>query len=106
MEYRLIEELRINLNSEIHVKLTDLGKEIYYHRYDDLNERAGREVIRPSFPKVDADGNTRFLLWDFINLYGDYICMGAPNVIDPLEIVCKEEQKYGIQDPKNAAGCN
>ena len=89
------EEFRINLNSEIRVKLTDLGKAIYYHRYDDLNEIAEREVIRPSFPKVDADGYTKFLLWDFINLYGDYICMGCPNVIDPLEIVCKEEQKNG-----------
>lgn len=83
-------ELRINLNEEVKVKLTDLGKEIYYHRYDDLNERAGREVIRPSFPKVDADGYTRFLLWDFINLYGNHIGMGFPNVIRPLEIVCEE----------------
>lgn len=83
-------ELRINLNEEVKVKLTDLGKEIYYHRYDDLNERAGREVIRPSFPKVDADGYTRFQLWDFINLYVNHIWMGFPNVIQPLEIVCEE----------------
>ena len=83
-------ELRINLNEEVKVKLTDLGKEIYYHRYDDLNEMAGREVIRPSFPKVDADGYTIFQLWDFINLYGNHIGMGFQNVIRPLEIVCEE----------------
>ncbi len=81
------EPLSINLNEWIKVKLTDLGKEIYYHRYDKLNKTYGREVLKPSLPSEDEDGYTRFQLWKFIQLYGAHIGMGAPNVIDPLEIV-------------------
>ena len=77
----------INLNEVVKVKLTDYGREIYYHRFDKVNELARREVCKPSFPKVDADGYSRFQLWDFIHLYGNYIRMAAKNVIEPLEIV-------------------
>lgn len=81
------EPLHINLNEWIRVKLTDLGKEIYYHRCDELNKAYGIEIVRPSFPSEDKDGYTRFQLWEFIQLYGPHIGMGAPNVTDPLEIV-------------------
>ena len=77
----------INLNEVVKVKLTAYGKEIYYHRFDKVNEAVGREVCKPSFPKVDAEGYSRFQLWDFIHLYGNYIRMAAKNVIEPLEIV-------------------
>ena len=80
-------EVRINLNERVRVKLTDYGKEIYYHRVDDVNRRYGREVCKPSFPKVDKDGYSSFVLWDFMNLYGEHMTMGSQNVIKPLEIV-------------------
>ena len=34
------ESIRINLNEPIKVKLTDLGKKIYYHQYDEINQIA------------------------------------------------------------------
>lgn len=89
-------EVRINLNEVIKVKLTDLGKDIYYHQYDELNRRRGRIVCEPSFPKEDAEGYTKFQLWNFMELYGEHIGMAKPNVIEPLEIVYelpKEEKK-------------
>lgn len=79
--------LRINLNEPIKVKLTDWGKEIYYHQYDRTNQIAGREICKPSFPKEDENGYTEFQLWCFIKLYGMHIGMLLPNVIEPLEIV-------------------
>ena len=82
----------INLNEVVKVKLTDYGKEIYFHRFDKVNKLAGREVCKPSFPKVDADGYSRFQLWDFIHLYGSYIGMAQKNAIEPLEIVYEGEQ--------------
>ena len=82
-----IEPIRINLNEPIKVKLTDWGKEIYYHQYDRINQIAGREVCKPSFPKEDENGYTEFQLWCFMELYGEYIGMALPNVIEPLEIV-------------------
>ena len=84
--------MRINLNESIKVRLTDYGKDIYYHQFDKLNERLNKEVCKPSFPKVDEDGYTRFQLWCFIELYGNYIGMCKKNVIQPLEIVYEGEE--------------
>ena len=79
--------IRINLNEPIKVKLTDWGKEIYYHQYDRTNQIAGKEICKPSFPREDENGYTEFQLWCFIELYGMYMGMTLPNVIEPLEIV-------------------
>lgn len=81
------EPIRINLNEPIKVKLTDWGKEIYYHQYDRTNQIAGREICKPKFPKEDENGYTEFQLWCFIELYGEHMGMTMPNVIKPLEIV-------------------
>ena len=80
-------QAKINLNDSVKVKLTDLGKDIYYHRYDELNRRCGRIINQPMFPEEDAEGYAEFQLWDFIQLYGGYIGMARPNVIEPLNIV-------------------
>lgn len=84
---------KININEYVKVKLTDYGKEIFYHQYDDLNKFYGKEIIKPSYPTVDSDGYTSFQLWCFINLYGRYIDMGVQNVIEPLEIVFESAEK-------------
>lgn len=81
------EPVCINLNEPIKVKLTDWGKEIYYHQYDKTNKIVGREVCKPKFPKEDENGYTEFQLWCFIELYGMHMGMTMPNVIEPLEIV-------------------
>lgn len=81
------EPIRINLNEPIKVKLTDWGKEIYYHKYDRTNQIAGREICKPRFPREDENGYTEFQLWCFIELYGMHMGMTLPNVIEPLEIV-------------------
>lgn len=79
--------VKINLNEYVKVHLTDLGKEIYYHQVDTINDAYGKIVIEPKFPTEDSDGYTEFQLWDFIRLYGPHIGMCKPNVISPLEIV-------------------
>lgn len=81
------EPIRINLNEPIKVKLTDWGKEIYYHQYDRTNHIAGRKICEPKFPKEDENGYTEFQLWCFMELYGEHMGMTLPNVIKPLEIV-------------------
>lgn len=84
---------KININENVKVKLTDYGKNIFYHQYDELNKTYGKEIIKPRYPKVDSDGYTSFQLWCFMNLYGSYIYMGAQNVIEPLEIVFEGAEK-------------
>ena len=83
------EPVRINLNELIKVKLTDWGKEIYYHQYDRTNQIVGRKVCKPMFPKEDENGYTEFQLWYFIELYGEHMGITLPNVIEPLEIIYK-----------------
>ena len=79
--------MHLNLNDEIRVKLTERGKDIYYHQYDWFNTAFEIEVCKPSYPKVDEAGYTTFQLWRFMQLYGVHIGMGLPNVIEPLDIV-------------------
>ena len=85
---------KINLNDTIKVKLTDYGKEIYYHQFDELNncfKRKGCKLIEPKMPEVDKEGKTRFQLWSFMEMYGNYIGLTKPNFIDPIEIEIGEE---------------
>lgn len=84
---------KININEYVKVKLTDYGKEIFYHQYDNINKTYGKEIIKPSYPTVDSDGYTSFQLWYFMNLYGRHIDMGVQNVIEPLEIVFESADK-------------
>jgi hypothetical protein len=48
-------------------------------------------IIHASTPEVDENGYTRMQLWSFMELYGPYISMTQPNVIDPIEIIIEEE---------------
>ena len=86
---------RLNLNSIIKVKLTDRGKDVFYHQYDLLNVRIvanGGKIIPPRYPDVDDEGYSKFQLWDFMHIYGHTFILGNINeVIKPLDIFIEEE---------------
>ncbi len=87
-------EVRINLNEVVKFKLTDHGKEIFFHQYDEINKfiiEHGGKPIEPEMPKVDEDGYTRMQLWHFMELYGPFTHMAAQNCICPLEIIYTPE---------------
>lgn len=80
---------QLNLNSIIKVKLTDYGKDKFYHQYDALNtyiSSVGGKIIEPRYPDVDENGYSKFQLWDFMHVYGEHMRLGAPEVIQPLNI--------------------
>jgi hypothetical protein len=80
----------VNLNQTIKVKLNDLGKEIYYHRFDEVNEQIkshGGKPITPTMPKVDAEGYTQFQMWQFMNMYGKYMEMCGEPVLETLDVI-------------------
>ena len=84
----------LNLNSIIKVKLTDRGKDIYYHQFDDLNKLYsdhGIRPIEPRMPEVDSEGYTKFQLWHFMNVFGEYMTLGLPEVIKPLNIYIQDD---------------
>lgn len=88
-------ETHINLNEYVKFKLTDYGKDIFYHQYDEINEhikrRGGVPLIKQTMPKVDEDGYTKMQLWAFMQLYGPHTGMAMENYIKPLEIVYVED---------------
>ena len=81
----------ISLHDKVKVKLTDHGKEIYYHQYDELNDSFGRIVHEPSFPNVDDEGKSTFELWEFMYIYGEHLNATfseiiQKKIIEPFEI--------------------
>lgn len=91
-------EIKINLNEKVKFKLTPLGADIYYHRFDEVNKNIienGGQPIPPSLPMVDGLGYTSMQLWNFIELYGEHMGMTKPNVIDPIEIIYETTEKGG-----------
>ena len=65
----------ITLNSFIKVKLTNLGRDIYYHKDDEFIEYAEEMEmpgIQREYPKVGLDGYTKFTLKAFMSIFGKY----------------------------------
>lgn len=83
---------KINLNDIIKVKLTDAGKDVYYHQYDELNKHYGGEFVKPRFPDVDEGGFTELQLWDFMQVYGPHISIVSKPFIENNNIyICEED---------------
>lgn len=80
-------EIKLNLNEVVKVRLTDLGRDIFYHQYDKINQRYGKIICSPILPEEDEAGYVKFQLWHFMSIYGDYMGMAKPNVIEPIEII-------------------
>ena len=96
---------KLNINNHIKVKLTDHGKDVYYHQFDEVNKairsRGGRPIA-PSYPRVDINGYTEFQLWCFIELYGPHIGIGKENVIDDLSIYIGDSVLDYVETPASA----
>ena len=91
---------KLNWNDVVKVKLTDWGKEIYYHQFDDLialNPKA-RNWLKLSFPKVDVNGFTEFQLWAFMGLYGRYIGMGKTKVVEDISFYIPDDKLEDVED--------
>ena len=82
---------KLNINELIKVKLTDLGKDVYYHQYDVVNRYYGKEIIKPHYPEVDENGFTEFQLHEFMNLYGPLAINGGPQFIKDNNIYIYEK---------------
>lgn len=83
-------EMEVNLNDWIKVKLNDRGKDIYYHRFDDVIKEYPQYNIKPSMPKVDENGYTRFQMWNFMEIYGEHMGMAKLPVLETLNVIIGE----------------
>ena len=85
---------KLNLNSTIGFRLNDRGKDIYYHKYDKLNEYVvsqGGEPLERRHPDVDENGISWFQLWQFMDIFGNHTGLGKPEFWKELSIYIKEE---------------
>ncbi len=71
---------KININEFVKVKLTDYGKDIFYHQYDNINKKYNKNICKPHLPDVDDEGYTKFQLWGLMQLYGTYFILGSVNI--------------------------
>ena len=82
--------VKLNWNTKVKVKLTNYGKDIYFHQYDHLIEQGAS--ISPVYPDEDERGFTSFQLWEFMNLYGPYIYMTNKPVVKDLNFYIPEDK--------------
>lgn len=81
---------KLNWNTKVKVKLTDYGKDIYFHQYDCLIEK-GLKFAR-EYPPVDDEGFTKFQLWSFMSIYGSHIGIGLPKIVEDLNFYIQDSE--------------
>jgi hypothetical protein len=72
--------MQFNINDSVQVKLTDYGRDILRQKQDS----------RHSLERVDAQGYTRFQLWELMNIFGSHIYNGATRQCFDANIVLLE----------------
>lgn len=90
-------ETTLNLNDIIRVKFTDYGKDIYYHRHDDLIDRGVH--LKRNYPTIDDDGYSAMQLHHFMNVFGPHLKIGIGNLIikDNDIYISNHNQKESVQ---------
>jgi len=80
-----MDKIIINLNDKVRFKLTDLGREIYYHHVAGAIKLGAQ--LTPEYPREDAEGYSSMQIWEFLALYGPHIGITKQNVIEPLNLI-------------------
>lgn len=78
-----------NANNYVYVKLTEKGKDIYYHQYDDHNKEHKTLFIDPEYPKIDKNGYLEIQLWKFMEIFGKHQSNGCELSFE-MEILFKD----------------
>jgi hypothetical protein len=74
--------IKFNLNQNVRVKLTPLGRRIHYEDWLRVNQ-AHPSVFLTYRPVVeDADGWSTWQCYHLMHLYGPYQTIGSPNVFE------------------------
>lgn len=69
-----------NVNDYVKVKLTEKGKYIYYHQFDDMNEeilKMGGKPLNPIELKYDDEGYVELQMWHFMEIFGKHLYNGC-----------------------------
>lgn len=91
---------KLNLNCTVKVRLTDYGKEIFYHKNDELNQKiinCGGKPLDSYFPKVDEYGFSEFQIWQFMYIFGKHFQLGFKDVLQDLSFYIDEQDLDEVQ---------
>jgi hypothetical protein len=71
------ERMKFNINDCVKVKLTPRGVELLALKHASL-KRQFPKMHDFQMPEIDAEGYTKYQLWELMHNFGDCIVMGAP----------------------------
>jgi hypothetical protein len=66
--------MMFNVNHYVYVRLTDRGRQIHRERFEAVF--AGTK-IKYSAPVENADGWSKWQLWDLMNVFGEHVRLGV-----------------------------
>ncbi len=69
----------INMNDEVEVRLTDRGRDIYFHRNDELIKLGTK--LEQYMPK-EVGGWFKCQLWELMQTFGPHISMGFDTLFE------------------------
>jgi len=82
--------MQFNVNDTVHIKLTDVGKQILKDRYDeDIKQYPHQSPFRPI--DEDSNGFSRWQLWQVMQAFGEHIYSQCDL---PFEIVIKIPDQF------------
>ena len=85
--------MRFNMNNEIKVRLTDLGRQILLRQYEAIYDTPYMRERYPYIPpKEDSDGWSTWQMWYFMATFGPYLANGN-NLPAHVEIEILQEGK-------------
>jgi len=75
--------MTFNINDNVKVRLTELGRKILDDRYDEHVKKfpATKQLGRHD-PKDDSDGWSEWQLWEIMAIFGEHIGNGFPLAFD------------------------
>ncbi len=100
----IMREVRISLNESVRFKLTDAGREIYRHQYDDVISLHPQIGIKPPEPKLESEGYASMQLHQFMYAFGPHLIPGKPTPIERLQIIYDEPIAPRLMSLEEVAG--
>lgn len=91
--------MKINLNDEVKVKLTEVGvqrlAELHYELNEDVKRRNGKGLGHFVL-RLDQDGYYKTQLWALCDKFSPFMKLGSESAFKDNEIIIKDEFKSRI----------
>lgn len=96
-----------NINGYVNIKLTEAGIEILKSRHNNMlkayanNPEVLKRLGEFKTPEVDENGYTQMQMWKVMQLFGNYMNDGNPNIPFEMTILISDEYLKDQKKGKN-----